>query len=71
MIGAAAHTAAMLGVEGAAGSCWERRGATPWPQERSDTCLNMCQCVGVRAPKRAKSRCTMGAEPREENFSPD
>ena len=28
MIGAAAHTAAMLGVGGAAGSGWERRGAT-------------------------------------------
>ena len=48
MIGAAAHTGAMLGVEGAAGSCWERRGATPWPQERSDTCLNMCQCVACK-----------------------
>ena len=48
MIGADLHTAAMLGVWGAAGSGWERRGATQWPPERSNSCLNMymnmCVC---------------------------
>ena len=42
MIGADLHTAAMLGVWGAAGSGWERRGATQWPPERSNSGLNMC-----------------------------
>ena len=55
MIGADLHTAAMLGVGGAAGSGWERRGATQWPLERSNSGLNMCYSVCVSERRNALS----------------